>query len=128
MANFAELDENNIVMRVLHVGNEDAPDPAPDVSEPAGIAFLESLGLHGRWVQTSVHGSFRRRYGDVGYTYNEMHDVFVPPQPWPSWTLNNTFDWEPPTPVPAEDGFHYEWDEMTLSWTPVQYSQAVNND
>jgi hypothetical protein len=79
MAYFAELDDDNVVLRVIAVSNDDAPDPAPVHSEPLGQAFIASLGLGGRWVQTSYHGSFRGIYAGIGYTYDEVLDEFVPP-------------------------------------------------
>lgn len=75
MAHFAELDENNRVLRVLVVSNDDAPDPAPD-NEALGIAFLESLGLGSNWKQTSYSGSFRGKYAGIGDVYDPVTDTF----------------------------------------------------
>lgn len=119
MAHFAELDENNVVTRVLVIGDEQAPDPAPENSEVLGIAFLESLGLGSRWKQTSLNANFRKQYADVGFLYNEDADVFIAPQPWPSWTLDDNFDWIPPVPVPEEDGIAYDWNEEQQRWDAV---------
>jgi hypothetical protein len=118
MAYFAELDENNTVLRVISVSNTDAPDPAPELSEPLGQAFIASLGLAGRWVQTSYNGTFRGRYAGIGYTYDPIEDRFIAPQPYPSWTLDANGDWQPPTPYP-DDGVMYVWDEQTLTWEAV---------
>ena len=69
----------------------------------------------GTWVQTSYNGNFRKNYAGIGYTYDETRDAFYTPQPYPSWTLNETTcQWEAPTPYP-DDGY-YSWDEDTLSW------------
>jgi hypothetical protein len=82
MAYFAELDDDNVVLRVIAISNDDAPDPAPEHSEPLGQAFIASLGLGGRWVQTSYHGTFRGCYAGIGYTYDEVADEFIaPPEP-----------------------------------------------
>lgn len=78
MAYFAELDNNNIVLRVLAVSNQDAPDPAPD-NEQQGIDFLASLGLGTNWKQTSYNGNFRGKYAGIGDTYDPINDVFVSP-------------------------------------------------
>ena len=69
----------------------------------------------GTWVQTSYNGNFRKNYAGIGYTYDETRDAFYTPQPYPSWTLNETTcQWEAPTPYPDEG--NYAWDEDTLSW------------
>lgn len=107
MAHWAELDENNIVLRVT-VGSNDDPDE--------GYGWLiENLG--GRWVQTSYNHNFRKQYAGIGYTYDEQADVFVAPQPFPSWSLDGNHDWQPPVPMP-EDGY-WQWDEGSLSWVEV---------
>jgi|TARA_R110001592_G_scaffold163373_1_gene397290 hypothetical protein len=70
----------------------------------------------GTWVQTSYNGNFRKNYAGIGYTYDETRDAFYTPQPYPSWTLNETTcQWEAPTPYPDDDE-RYIWDEDTLSW------------
>ena len=105
MSHFAELDENNIVIRVL-VGDNDLPNEGYDW-------FVDNLG--GRWVQASYSGSFRKQFAGTGYRYDEAADVFIEPQPFPSWTLDKDFDWQAPMPYP-EDGLPYTWEENTLSW------------
>jgi len=70
----------------------------------------------GTWVQTSYNNNFRKNYAGMGYTYDETRDAFYAPQPYPSWTLNETTcRWESPTPYPDDDK-HYTWNEDTLSW------------
>jgi hypothetical protein len=118
MAYFAELDDNNTVLRVISVSNADAPDLAPEVSEPLGQAFIASIGLAGRWVQTSYNGTFRGRYAGIGYTYDPIDDRFIAPQPYPSWTLDANGNWQAPTPYP-DDGGMYVWDEETLAWVEL---------
>lgn len=119
MAYFAQLDEDSIVLQVISVSNADAPDPAPTNSEPLGQAFIaETLGLPGEWRQTSYNGNFRKQYCGPGFCYDAAADVFVRPQPFPSWTLDANHDWQPPTPYPS-DGRIYEWDEDTLAWVEV---------
>jgi hypothetical protein len=118
MAYFAEIDTDGTVLRVISVSNADAPDPAPSNSEPLGQAFIASLGLNGEWRQTSYNGTFRKQYAGVAYRYDADADVFIAPQPFPSWTLNANHDWQPPTPYPTEGGPYY-WDEATLSWVQL---------
>ena len=116
MAHFAQI-QNGIVTQVIVISNEDAPDPYP-ASEALGQAFIASLGLGGDWVQTSYHGSFRAHYAGIGFTYDEANDVFYPPQPFPSWTLDEAWNWQPPVPYP-DDGGQYVWDEDSLAWVEV---------
>jgi hypothetical protein len=80
--------------------------------------FVENLG--GTWVQTSYNATIRKNYAGIGYRYDEDLDAFIPPQPFPSWTLNEvTARWMSPTPYP-QDGRAYEWDEETLTWKEVE--------
>jgi hypothetical protein len=119
MAYFAQLDETNTVVQVISVSDNDAPDPAPENSEPRGQAFIASIGLPGRWVQTSYNANFRRHYAGIGMTYSSEHDAFIAPQPYPSWvlSLSNEADWLPPVLMPTEEGYWYEWDEEGQTWT-----------
>jgi hypothetical protein len=118
MAYFAQLDDDGTVLQVIAVSNADAPDPAPTNSEPLGQAFIASLGLDGEWRQTSYHGTFRKAYAGPGWRYDAETDVFIAPQPFPSWTLDADHDWQPPTPMPEEGG-PYTWDEDTLTWVSL---------
>jgi hypothetical protein len=121
MANFAQLDENYIVTEVVVVNNETINDlPFPE-SEPVGAAFLQSLfGSTTVWKQTSYNANFRKNYAGIGYTYDQVLDAFIPPQPYPSWLLNTTTcQWQAPVPYP-DDGKTYIWDEATLSWVLVE--------
>ena len=119
MAHWAELDENNIVTRVLVGSNED-PDE--------GYQWLiDNLG--GTWVKTSyntqggVHSlggtPLRKNYAGIGYSYDADRDAFIPPKPFNSWLLNeDTCLWEAPTPYPT-DGKFYRWVEEDLNWQEV---------
>jgi hypothetical protein len=118
VAYFAQLDDTGTVVQVIAVSNADAPDPAPDNSEPLGQAFIASLGLEGEWRQTSYNGNFRKQYAGPGFTYDADDDVFIAPQPFPSWTLDANHDWQAPTPMPAEGG-PYTWDEDSLTWVSL---------
>lgn len=115
MAHFAELDENNVVLRVIVVSNADALDENGSESETVGAVFCQNL-FGGTWVQTSYNGNIRKNYAGVGYTYDAALDAFVPPKIYPSWVLNSdTAQWEAPVPMPS-DGKRYRWDEPTVSW------------
>ena len=122
MAHFAEIDDNNTVVRVLTI---------PDSEEGRGQDFLAiDLGLGGTWVQTSynTHGGvhalsgtpLRKNYAGIGYTYDEGRDAFIPPKPFDSWVLNeDTCLWDAPVPYPA-DGNFYVWDEDVIAWVETR--------
>ena len=125
MAHFALLDDDNVVLNVLYVDNNNMLDGEGNESEALGIAQCrEGLGKpNARLIKTSYNGSIRFRYAGIGFTYNEEHDVFLPPKRWPSWVLNTTtYQWEPPTAEPelTEEqrnvGSFYQWNEETTSW------------
>ena len=121
MAHFAELDANNVVLRVIVVGNPDTADANGVEKEYIGAAFCERL-FGGTWKQTSYNGNIRKNYAGIGYTYNADIDAFVPPKPFASWLLNEeTAQWEAPVAMPEDAGTGeppkmYSWDEATTSW------------
>jgi hypothetical protein len=91
MSYFAEIDENNVVLRVLAV---------PDDQEHRGEDYLANeVGLGGRWIQTSFNASIRKRFAGIGDTYDQTKDAFVPPKPETGdhvWD-EELFDWKPST-------------------------------
>lgn len=128
MSHWAEIDDNNIVIRVVKCDNDD-----PNGDE--GYQWLiERLG--GRWIKTSynthlgehlLNGTpFRKNYAGIGYIYNEELDAFIPPKPegMDSWVLNEEKGiWEPPVPFPGEipenkfgASLEYLWNEENLVW------------
>jgi len=121
MAHFAEIDENNIVLRVLVVD---------DSQEHRGQEFLANdLAFGGRWIQTSywtkrgvnLRGAtpLRKNYAQIGATYDENRDAFIPIKIYPSWVLDEqTCDWKPPIECPDKRK-HYLWDEPTKNWRLV---------
>lgn len=76
MAHFAELDENNIVKRVIVINNEDILDENGQESEQIGIQLCNDM-LGGTWVQTSYNHNFRGRYAGIGWWYDQENDMFV---------------------------------------------------
>ena len=128
MAHFAELDENNIVQRVIVVHNNELLDEQGIESEVKGIQFCTSLfGENTRWKQASYNTiggkhllnktAFRKNYPGIGYTYDESRDAFIPPKPFNSWILNETTClWESPVPFPEVDNNNYFWNEENQSW------------
>lgn len=116
MSNFAQIDENGIVIQVL-VGNDSFPNEGYDW-------FVENLG--GTWVKTSyntqagVHKKggipLRKNYAGIGMKYDSTRDAFITQKPFTSWTLDEaTCQYKPPTPYPT-DGKRYSWDETVKEW------------
>lgn len=79
MAHFLELDENNVVLRGIVVHNDELLIDGVE-NEQKGIDFCVAH-YGGRWVQTSYNANFRKNYGGVGWTYDEVRDAFIPPEP-----------------------------------------------
>ena len=118
MAHFAELGQNNVVLRVIVVDNRDTSTPDGTEVEPIGVAFCQRL-FGGNWVKTSYNGNIRKNYAGIGYTYDSGIDAFIPPKPFPSWVLNQTTaQWEAPVAMPT-DGKRYSWNEQTQQWEEI---------
>ena len=112
MAHFAKLDENDFVIEIHCVANE-ALDPQNE--EQSGIIFLtEWSGGHTNWKRTSYNSNIRKQYAGIGYKYDSENDVFIRPQPYPSWSLDKNFDWQPP--IAAPEGLDWYWDEELGKW------------
>jgi hypothetical protein len=105
MSHYAEIDENNVVLRVV-VGN-------PDLDDNEGLKEITKL-LGGTWIQTSYNASIRGKYAGSGDIYLKDEDIFIEPQPFPSWTRKGSH-WYPPTDKPL-DGKIYQWNEENKSW------------
>ena len=121
MAHFAEINENNIVTNVIVVHNNELLDNGEE-SEAKGIDFCESLYGHRNWVQTSFNNNFRNVFAGIGMYWDSDNDAFYAPQPYPSWSLDENFQWQAPVPYPedASDEKIYEWDEDNLTWKLVE--------
>lgn len=105
MSHFAKIDSNNIVTQVI-VAEQDFIN-----SGAVGDSFL--------WIQTSYNNNFRKNFAGIGYTYDKTRDAFIPPQPYPSWILNeDTCLWECPVAYP-DDGNIYNWNETDQQWDEV---------
>ena len=130
MAHFAKLGVGNIVERVEVVSNDVA------TTEQAGVDFLNNLyGSRDVWKQTSynTHGGehlldgtpFRKNFAGIGFKYDQTRDAFIPPKPYPSWTLNETTcRWQAPTPKPNRDGLEenqiWSWNETNQTCDLVE--------
>ena len=122
MSHFAEIDENNIVIRVIVIDQENID--------------TGNWGPPDTWIQTSyntrggVHYSpnsytpdggvaLRKNYAGKGYIYDKIRDAFISPKPYTSWTLNDdTCQWNAPVAYP-DDGKFYTWDEENTQWEEV---------
>ena len=115
MAHFAKLGVGNIVEKVEVVSNDIA------ITEQAGADFLNNLyGTRDVWKQTSYNENIRKNYAGIGYTYDQTRDAFIPPQPFNSWTLNETTClWDPPVAKPT-DGQRYTWNETNQTWDLIE--------
>lgn len=124
MAHYAIINDNNIVTQVIVGRDED------DLAEGV-TSWEEYYGnvLNGRCLRTSYNTRagehteggtpFRGNYAGIGYSYDEDLDAFIPPQPYASWTVNeSTFSWEAPVAYP-EDGEAYVWNENQGNWELV---------
>jgi hypothetical protein len=119
MAHFAEIDLNNVVTKVLVVPNEE---------EHRGEEYLSiDLGLGGRWIQTSYNGTIRGMFAGVGFTYNEVLDIFLPPKPYNSWVINTELKcWDSPIERPSITNTQAAiWDETNQQWIVVQRPLTV---
>lgn len=99
MGYFAELDSDEIVIRVISVSNDVLGEPEITFpsTEPVGQDFISTvLGLPGEWRQTSFNANFREFFAAPGYRYDSERDQFVPPE----WTLENGEWVAPPEPDP----------------------------
>ena len=123
MAHYAFLDNDNVVTQVITGVDENIVQTDLDGTQVGGNteAWEEFYGnFKGQACKrTSYNNNIRKQYAGIGYTYDSVNDVFIAPQPYPSWTLDDNFDWQAPTPRPEDDSI-YTWNELTLSWDPVE--------
>ena len=108
MAHYAFLDENNVVTEVI-----------TGIDEIELIEGLDTETWYGNFrgqvcKRTSYNNKIRKQYAGIGYKYDEVADVFIGPSIYPSWTLDENYDWQPPTSMPTEG--IWRWNEETLSW------------
>ena len=109
MAHYAFLDSNNVVTEVI-VG----------IDETELIEGLLPEVWYGNFrgqtcKRTSYNNKIRKQYAGIGFTYDADLDIFIAPQPYPSWILDENHDWQPPTPMPVDDK-KYAWFEPNKQW------------
>lgn len=127
MSHFAKLDENNVVIFVT-VGRQEDDGKEAELTERTGDVYKQTSyntrgGVHydPQTGQPSADQSksFRKNFAGLGWTYDEERDAFIPPQPFPSWFLNEeTCLWEPPIPYPGTSN-NFFWDEEAGNWIEV---------
>ena len=135
MAHFVEIDDDNTVTRGIVVSNPDTADADGNEVEAVGIAFCQKLTGGGIWRRTSYNTqagehklggtAFRKNYAGHGYTFDEDRDAFIPPQPFPSWLVNeDTCQWYPPVPLPDDASLEkrYSWNEDEQQWDEMEMS------
>lgn len=111
MAHYAFLDSENVVVEVI--AGKDETDTSHDWEQFYG----EIRGMQCK--RTSYNGNIRKNYAGIGWRYDPARDAFIPPQPFPSWKLNEqTCLWEPPVAYPQAGG-PYEWDEQKQAWIDI---------
>jgi len=125
MAYYALLDENNKVINVISGVDENIIQTDLDGTQVGGSTEAwEEFYATRPWLnaasckRTSYNNNIRKQYAALDYTYNPTEDIFVAKQPYPSWLLDENFDWQAPTSKP-EDGGCWIWNEPTLSWIDV---------
>lgn len=125
MAHFAELDANNVVQRVVVVGNDVTTANGPlgeNDKHVDGESWCINFFKGGIWKQTSYNSSFRKQYAGIGYTYDFAKDKFIAPQPFPSWSLDSNDDWQAPVAYPTvttygdNAPYSISWDEDNQQW------------
>jgi len=121
MAHYALLNENNIVTQVIVGRNEN------DLID--GVSDWETYygEFHGQVCKrTSYNANIRKNYAGIGFTYDEDRDAFIPPQPFPSWLLDeDTCQWEAPVPYPEDDTVIYQWNEELGDWEAVVFESET---
>ena len=138
MAHFAELDSNNIVKRVIVVGNDVETAAGPlgtNDMHVDGETWCVNFFKGGTWKQTSYNANFRKQYCGKGYTYDAAKDKFISPQPYNSWALDGNDDWQapvtPPTVTTYDDPpkrYNISWDETGQKWTAKDQEGVYEED
>ena len=135
MAHFAELKEKTdpsgftadthlIVERVIVVDNAHVESD----EHVSGENWCSTFFGGGNWKQTSYNANFRKKYAGKGDRYDSSKNKFIGPQPFASWSLNASDDWEAPVTYPTGDQSDYSvsWDEDNQRWTGIKRSDQSN--
>ena len=135
MAHFAELkvktdptgftsDSHQVVERVVVVGNDCVPSDEHIDGETWCINFFKG----GIWKQTSYNNNFRKQYCGMGMVYDPIKNKFLSSQPYASWSLDASDDWQAPVTYPTDTTDKFiSWNEENLRWTATDSEDPVNN-
>jgi len=134
MAHFAELkeqtdptgftsDKHLVVERVIVVDNAHVPSD----EHVDGETWCQNFFKGGTWKQTSYNHNFRKKYAGKGNIYDAAKNKFLNPQPYASWSLDASNDWQAPVtdPTDAQD-YRVSWDEAGQKWTGIKRSDQSN--
>ena len=143
MAHFAELesktdptgftsDTHLVVKRVVVVGNDVSTGAGPlgeNDCHADGETWCVDFFKGGTWKQTSYNNNFRKQYAGIGYVYNASKNKFLNVQPYASWALDGSDDWQAPVTYPNGDQSAYQitWDEDNLRWIGTKISDDSNH-
>jgi hypothetical protein len=128
MAHYALLDSNNIVVQVITGVDENVIQTDLDGTQIGGSSeawekFYESRPEFAGLIckRTSYNGNIRANYAGIGFKYDQDFNVFIPPQPYPSWKLNyTTYQWEAPVAKPETiEGYYWKWSEPNKEWISI---------
>jgi len=134
MAHFAELDSNNVVIRVIVISNEDVDANGGELSTESET-FVKSTIPHSEhgvaWKQTSYNHNFRKQYAGTGLIYDASKDKFLVPQPYPSWSLDSNDDWQAPVTFPNTTDIgglraNATWDETNQRWIGRTFNDSTD--
>lgn len=116
MAYYAELDENNVVLRVIRGVEENQKDGEAIYSQQTGKVWKRTSYNTRDGIHLNGGTPFRKNYASIGFSYDPVRDAFIPPKPYPSWVFNEfKCNWDAPVTPPNDDKL-YEWNEQTQQW------------
>ena len=130
MAHFAELesktdptgftsDTHLIVKRVVVVANDEVPSDEHVDGETWCVNFFGG----GTWKQTSYNNNFRKQYAGIGYRYDASKNKFITPQPYESWSLDGSDDWQAPITYPSvTSGSDFTY---LIRWNETKYKACL---
>ena len=116
MAHYAWINANNKVIAVTVGVDEDVTQQGIGGSTEAWeLFYTQAINQEGVYVKrTSYNNNIRKQYAGIGYNYDPVADVFIAPQPYPSWSLDADHNWQPPTPRPLQG--MWSWNEAEQVW------------